>query len=428
MITSTNSLVKNTSYRIVLPFYLYAALAFLTAAVLLLTATGSLNGHYFNPRVLAVTHMMALGWGTMIILGASHQLVPVLIEEGLYSEGLAYASFILAGAGIPLLVYGFYVFDMGWPATTGALLVNAGMLAYLMNLVVSILKSRHENVHAVFVFTAVLWLFLTTLLGLLLVFNFRYSIFPKDSLYYLSLHAHMGIIGWFLLLITGIGARLIPMFLISKHNDPKTLWKVYYLINAGLAFFILSFLFADSTYLFIIPAFLVAAGLFLFARYCYTSYRQRIRKQVDNPVKLSLLSVIMLVIPFVSLLLVILFLVFSSRQYNLILLYGFTIFFGWITAIILGMTFKTLPFIVWNKVYHKKAGLGKTPGPKDLFSDKVFNAMALTYLTGFVLFCAGILCAKWVVLNVAAVLLLVTALLYNWNVLILLTHKPVGNE
>jgi hypothetical protein len=53
--------------------------------------------------------------------------------------------------------------------------------------------------------------------------------------------------------------------------------------------------------------------------------------------------------------------------------YGFIIFFGWITAIILGMTFKTLPFIVWNKVYHQQAGKGKTPNPKDLFSATDFS-------------------------------------------------------
>ena len=424
MITSTNSLVKNTSYKIVIPFYLYAALSFLIAAVLLLSAAGAFTGHYFNPHILAVTHMMALGWGAMIILGASHQLVPVLIEEGLYSERLAYASLILAGTGIPLLAYGFYVFNMGWPAQWGAILVNAGLAAYLVNLTVSILKSRHENVHAVFVFTAVLWLLLTTLFGLLLVFNFTHSIFPKDSLYFLSLHAHMGIIGWFLLMVIGIGSRLIPMFLISKHTDAKTLWKVYYLINAGLGAFIFIFLFFPNGLLYALPSLLVAAGLALFGKYCRAAYRQRIRKQVDDQVKLSLLSVFMLAIPFASLLLIICFLIFNGRQLNLVLLYGFTIFFGWITAIILGMTFKTLPFIVWNKVYHQKAGLGKTPSPKDLFSDKIFRSMSIAYLSGFVLFSAGILCAEVAVLNVAAFLLLAAALLYNWNIFILLAHKP----
>jgi cbb3-type cytochrome oxidase subunit 1 len=70
---------------------------------------GIIQQHYFNPKTLAITHLMALGWGTMIILGASHQLLPVLIEGKLDSYLLALLSFIFAAAGIPLLVTGFYL-------------------------------------------------------------------------------------------------------------------------------------------------------------------------------------------------------------------------------------------------------------------------------------------------------------------------------
>jgi uncharacterized membrane protein len=129
---------------------------------------------------------MALGWGTMIILGASYQLVPVLIEGKLYSTALAYASFVLAAVGIAFLVYGFYTFNMGWPAQWGAILINAAILSYLLNLAVSITKTKEENVHTVFVFTAACWLFFTTLLGLLLVYNFSTNIFSQGSLHYLS--------------------------------------------------------------------------------------------------------------------------------------------------------------------------------------------------------------------------------------------------
>lgn len=101
--------VKPTTHKIVLPFYIYASIAFLASTVLLVFSSSAFSQHYFHPPILAITHAMALGWGTMIILGASHQLVPVLIEAKLFSNGLAYLSFILASLGIPLLVYAFYV-------------------------------------------------------------------------------------------------------------------------------------------------------------------------------------------------------------------------------------------------------------------------------------------------------------------------------
>jgi hypothetical protein len=422
--TST-SLVKNTTHKVVIPFYVYAALSFLAATVLLFFSSDAFTQHYFHPHTLAITHTMALGWGTMIILGASHQLVPVLIEARLFSNFLAHLSFVLAAFGIPLLVYSFFNFQFNWTAQWGAILINAAIIAYLINLAVSISKSKKENVHAIYVFTAATWLLVTTVIGLLLVCNFTQSILPKDSLHYLSLHAHIGMAGWFLLLVIGVGSRLLPMFLISKYDNPKRLWMIYFLINGGLIIFIVIFFFSSSSYLYLLPVAAILSALVLFGKFCLNAYRQRIRKQVDEQMKISLLSVVMMVLPIIFLVVLIGLLLLSFANAKLVLAYGFSVFFGWITAIIFGMTFKTLPFIVWNKVYHGKAGLGKTPNPKDLFSAKIFNSMGIAYLLGFLFFATGIFLSNTIVLQVATILLLITAVLYNWNVMKMLAHKPL---
>ena len=422
--TTNTGLAKNTSYKVVLPFYLYAGLSFLAATILLIFSTPAFLQHYFHPHTLAITHIMALGWGTMIILGASHQLVPVLIEGKLYSNTLAYLSFAFAAIGIPLLVIGFYHFDFGWPAQWGAIFINAAIIFYLINIAVSMAKSKNENVHAVFVFTGTLWLLITTIVGLFLVYNFTHNILSRDSLSYLPLHAHLGIIGWFLMLVIGVGSRLIPLFLISKYDNTKILWWIYSLINFALVSFIVFFLYVKITWLYLLPLVAIAAAIILFGYYCYHAYHQRLRKKVDYQVKISLLSVFMMALPLIFLLIVILLLLFSVDNIHLILTYGFCIFFGWITAIIFGMTFKTLPFIVWNKVYHDKAGLGKTLNPKELFSDKIFLIMGISYLSGFVLFVAGILISNELVIKIASLFLLIAAILYNGNVWKAATHKP----
>lgn len=422
--TTNTGLAKNTSYKVVLPFYLYAGISFLVATFLLIFSTPAFLQHYFHPHTLAITHLMALGWGTMMILGASHQLVPVLIEGKLYSDVLAYLSFAFAAVGIPLLVIGFYQFDFGWPAQTGAIFINAGIIFYLINIGISMVKSKNENVHAVFVFTGTLWLMITIIVGLFLVYNFTYNILSKDSLSYLPLHAHLGIVGWFLLLVMGVGSRLIPLFLISKYNNNKLLWWIYGLINFALISFIIFFLYIKITWLYLLPLTAIAAAIILFGYYCYHAYNERLRRKVDYQVRISLLSVLMMVLPLLFLLIIILCTIFSENNYHLVLTYGFCIFFGWITAIIFGMTFKTLPFIVWNKVYHDKAGLGKTPNPKELFSDKIFLWMGIFYLAGFVLFASGVLISNETILKFASILLLITAILYNGNVWKAITHKP----
>jgi hypothetical protein len=419
-----NSMSTTTSYKVVVPFYVYAALSFLAVTILLFFSSSAFVQHYFHPKTLAITHAMALGWGTMVIMGASHQLVPVLIEGKLYSNALAWFSFILAAAGIPVLVYGFYNFDFGLYTQWAAIFINVAIIFYLINIAISMAKSKTESVHATFVFTATLWLLLTTILGLFLIFNFTHNILSRDSLAYLPLHAHLGIIGWFLLLVIGVGSRLIPLFLISKYNNKKLLWWIYSLINIGLIAFVISFFYIDIKSILLVPVGLVITAIFLFAYFCYKAYRQRLRRKVDEQLKISLLSVLMMVLPFIFLIIIIVLLLFSVENTRLVLTYGFCIFFGWITAIIFGMTFKTLPFVVWNKVYHKKAGLEKTPSPGELFSHSLFKFMASAYLAGFVLFAAGILFANEFVLKIAALLLLLTAILYNGNVFKTIFHKP----
>ena len=422
--SSNNDLVKNTSWKVVVPFYVYAALSFLSATILLFFSSSAFTQHFLHPQTLAITHVMALGWGTMVILGASHQLIPVLIEGKLYSNSLAYLSFITAAVGIPLLIVGFYNFYFGWVTQLGAILINAAILSYLVNIAVSMSKSKNGNVHAVFAFTAALWLFITTLVGLFQIYNFTHNIFSKDSLAYLPLHAHLGIIGWFLLLVIGIGSRLIPMFLISKYDNKKLLWRIYYLINVALIGFIICFLYININWLYLIPLAVSLIAVFMFAWFCFQAYKNRLRRKVDDPLKVSLLSVFMMLLPLVILFIIISVLLFSVDNSSLVLTYGFCIFFGWITAIIFGMTFKTLPFILWNRAYHGRAGLGKTPNPKELFNHNIFKLMALAYLSGFVLFISGILIRNVLLLQTAAVLLFAAAILYNGNVVKMIVHKP----
>ena len=417
-------LQKTTNYRVVLPFYIYGSIGFLVGTLLLLFSTGDMGLHYFNPHVLAITHCMALAWGTMLIFGASHQLLPVMVEGKLSSDGLAYLSFAMVGLGIPLLIYGFYVFNLGLPLKSGAILINLGTVCYLLNVLkTAFANNKLSNVHAWFALTAAFWLFTTTFFGLLLVFNFQGAVLVKSSVYYLAAHAHLGIVGWFLLMVMGFGARLIPMFLISKYTSNKTLWWIYALINGALIGFLFIYLLGLAAQVYYLVWGAGALAVALFVRYCYKAYQHRIRKSVDQQVRTSLISVALMVLPFVFILILL-----SSTNASLIskigLLYGFSIFFGWVTAIILGMTFKTMPFIVWNKVYHNKAHSGRTPTPKELFNEGVYRCMQYAYLFGFFIFITGIFLVSQVILKLGAILLLAAAVLYVYNMLLTVNHKP----
>jgi hypothetical protein len=168
----------------------------------------------------------------------------------------------------------------------------------------------------------------------------------------------------------------------------------------------------------------ILIAVFMFGWFCYHAYKNRLRKKVDDPLKVSLLSVFMMLLPLIILFIIIIILLFSVDNSSLVLTYGFCIFFGWITAIIFGMTFKTLPFILWNRVYHGRAGMGKTPSPKELFNQQIFKVMTVLYLVGFIIFIAGIFLSNILLLKVAACLLFGAAVLYNGNVFKMVSHTP----
>ncbi|CAN5179316.1 hypothetical protein BH09BAC5_BH09BAC5_02990 [soil metagenome] len=414
---------QTTSYKVVVPFFIYAAIIFLLSTVLLFFSGSSFMMHYFNPHELALTHLFALGWGTMIIIGAGHQMIPVLTGGKLYSNNLAILTFVIIGTGIPLLTGGFYFFAFGTAMLSGAILVTTGILFFTLNIFLTISKGK-ENVHAVFLFTSSLWLLLTALLGLSLVINFIFPFLKTDSLIYLPVHAHMGIIGWFLMLVIGVASRLIPLFLISKYTSTKILWTIFFLLNIGLIGFIVDSLFFNSELRFKAYAILIIAGIILFAYYCYKAFRQRIRRSIDPQLKLSMVAVIMMFIPALVMGLILLMTNQPGNDFRLFHLYGFAIFIGWITAMILGMTFKTFPFIIWNKVYAGKSSKGSTPSPKDLFSGKLFQLMFVLYVSGFFLSGIAIYIKKLILIQSGALFLIIAALLYCINIFKIAFQKP----
>lgn len=418
---------RTTNYKIVVPFYAYASISFFIGTVLLFFQIEDLAGHYFNPHTLATVHTMALGWGTMVILGASHQLLPVLIESKLDSDLLGYLTFGFAAVGIPILIYGFYTFQLGWLTQLGGTFVNIAIGLYVINVISSAMYGSRLNVHAWFIIIASLWLFLTTFFGLLLVFNFTQSVLPQNSVHYLSLHAHMGLVGWFLMLVMGVGSRLVPMFLISKYNNEKILWWIFGSVNLSLVIFVGLQLFQLASNLYILPIVLGLIGVLLFGLYCYKSYQVRIRKAVDNQMKTTLLSVAQMILPIIIMLYAIIMMPEGTSS-KVATLYGFCIFFGWLTAIIIGMTFKTLPFIIWNVAYHKKGHKGKTPAPKDLFKEGVYLGMLVSYLLGFVIFALGFIIDQSLWIRIGAGALIVSAALYVANVGIVIFHQPKKYE
>lgn len=413
-------------YRIVVTHYIVAAFCFLILSVMMLFSVKAFTGHYFHPQILAITHMAALGWGTMVILGASYQLIPVVLETDLYSEKMAWISFSFFLPGLVALIYSFWVFVPGIHMQCGAILLLSAVILFTINVYLTAKKKKQQTIQEDFIFSACLCLCFTVALGAALVFNFTVPIFPQDQLHFLKLHAHLGLIGWFLLMLIGVSSKLVPMFLVSSYQKTGLLTASYYLIVIALLLFLVdSYLFGLSFRTYLIFT-LGATGISCYFIFILKCLRSRLRKHIDLPMLNSFLSFILLKIAILTVPFIIYFhLKNDPATIRFSMIYGEFMLMGWITALILGQTFKTLPFIVWVKHYEHLTGKFKTPMPADLFANSLLKAQTAAFIIFCLTFMPGCYFMVIPMIYTGIAALTATALMYLSNVFIVLFHKTI---
>jgi hypothetical protein len=416
---------QSSLYQLVVTHYLLAACSFLAMAVMLWIASEDLNGHYFHPKLLAITHTAALGWATLIIFGACYQLLPVILETTLYSIKLSWLSLGLFFIGLIFLVFSFWIFEPGIIMQIASVFLLVGIVFFVLNMVLTAKQVKNQNIYQEFMVTASIWLLATAILGLLMVFNFRYPFLPKDHLQFLKMHAHMGIGGWFLLLIMGASAKLIPMFLVSTKQPVKYLNVAYYLINISLLLFLIDTYYAGINFKTYFIALIAACGITAWLAYVLECVFSRMRKTVDLPIWHTLLSFILLVVA----LIVLPFIIYHQLKENPLAirnsnLYGTLLLMGWITALILGQTFKTLPYIAWVKHYEHLTGKGNIPLPANLYNNGLLKVQLVVFSLFCLIFYVGLMVKSTLLVKIGLICFLSTALLYVANVLVVVLHKP----
>ncbi len=418
------TLKDNYTYRIIIAHYLAAALFFFVACVLLLFSSEAFIGHYFHPKVLALTHVTTLGWITFMIMGSLYQLIPVITSKKIYSPLLALIAYSCLLIGIVLLATSFWIFDIGLLIEIGATFVFLGITLFLINILHTINGSNETNIEIDFIQVSIFWLWLTAFIGTLLAFNFRYPFLPKEHLYYLKIHAHIGLIGWFLCLIIGVASKLVPMFLLSGKLKTKSLTYCYYLINISLLGFIIDGLFLNGLDRLFIYVILILLGVLLFLNYIANAFKTRARKKLDINLKHIYVSFFSISIPIILWVILKIGIISDKRlELQLSSAIVFSLLFGFITLLILGQTFKNLAFIVWMKKYQGIVGKVKTPLPKDLYSEKITVIQLYVFLIGFILTLVGIIISNRIFITIGSIFLIGAAMLYITNVFKIVLHK-----
>src|SRR5512145_704409 len=201
-----------------LTYLVAAAAAFVLAALAVPWLATELAGHYYHPRLLALTHTVTLGWITVAIMGASYQLIPIVLERPVWSERLARWQLVLFVAGVVGMV-GHFAIGRWAGLVWGAGLVGLGIALHLINVTLTVRGLRRWTFTARLVVLALVGLTLTALFGLALSVDKLWKFLPGALFANLHAHIHLALLGWIGPMVIGVAARVFPMFLLVREPD-----------------------------------------------------------------------------------------------------------------------------------------------------------------------------------------------------------------
>jgi hypothetical protein len=347
--------------------FILTGLAALVAGVAwLVTRPIVLSGYHYSPEVVAVTHLFVLGWISSVVMGAIYQLVPVALETRLHSQRLAQWHFVLHGIGFVGMVAMFYLWNMKQVGHfASALAVGVGLFVY--NLARTLAGIPRWNVVAAGIAASLGWLTVTVLAGLYLAAAKCWNFSPFNPLAQMHAHAHLGGLGFFVMMIIAVSYKLVPMFTLSEVRSARRARWSLVLLNTGLAGLFVGILVSSRWKL--LPALIVAAGLAVYGREITAILRSRKRRSLDWGL-IYFLTAIALLVPVAALGVVLAWpgLPTTLGTAQLESVYGFLALIGVVTFAILGMLYKVVPFLVWYASYSKAIGRHKVPALADLYS------------------------------------------------------------
>jgi hypothetical protein len=412
-------------FALVRNHFVASVAAYFLLTIALVIVAPWMQGHYFQPHLLGLTHLATLGWISMIMMGALYQLVPVVLETKLWSARLAQFTFWLFLPGAIGVIVHLWAYRTGPGWWGSGFLTIAAFALFVANLLATLAQVKKWNITGIHILAALVAILLAAALGFALAYNLWKPYLPGDHLHYLRAHAHLAFLGWVLLVVMGVAYKLIPMFSLAHGYSMAAGKWAFGLVSFATVGLMTAWSFnlfaghaGNSNSLEIFYALLLAGGIAAFLWQMWLVYRHRMRKQADVSMYHTLLSFIFLA--FAAALGVAQFFLPAHwpqpTREGFILLYGWLAFIGFAGFIIVGQTYKILPFLVWFNKYSDKVGQAQVPMLKDMFDERLAKIELVLMLTGFSSAAVALPLANTSLFRIGATVLAGSAAIFVWNV------------
>lgn len=408
-------------------FMALAMTALALVAVLLPWGLPLLFGGVGASRQLAFVHLNTLGVVGALIVGASYQLVPVVLQTPLASVRLGRVSFWGYLAGLTLFLVGLLTTREALLAPGAALLFST-LLLYAALIAWTLRRSPHRDVVAWHIAASLIGLCGGVTLGLLLALNETTGFLGDMTLRLLAGHVTLMLGGWIALLLAGVSYRLAGMFTLSEDRLWSRVAWAELLLSAGGAWGLaLSLATGAGRIVLFVAALLLVAGQALFAIQMVHLYRVRRRRGFDVHIPFVLVAALAGVAAAALLAGEIGAGVGAgSRLWTAVVWLALA---GLAESAIQGFFYKIATFLVWLHRYAPLAGRQRVPRLEALYSQQLAKAGWLCWTAGLTLSVVAILVERESIGRLAGLVIAAGLAAFLINVARIATHwKPIGRK
>lgn len=402
-----NDLTTRDAPDVRLPLrHIVLAAGALAAAAAVLVAWGP--GIFTDPHLLALTHIVTLGWITLTIMGASYQMVPVVLGVRLWSERAAYVAFWHYVPGVVLLVVGFWWF---WPPlfVAGGTLVVGGLLTYTLNMVRTLARVHGRSLYRPYFLAATGYLLAVGVYGLTLAVDFLHPFLGQGPVDHIVFHVLLGVGGWVTLLAMGVAYKLTPMFTLSHGRGDGWGRSVFALVAGGLLALIVVLAITPSRLPVALTALVPTAGILLFLADQTLYLRERRRKRLDLGMRFTAVA-----LGYLALTTALGWGALAGGRVPAPVVLILALF-GWVGCLMTGQAYKIVPFLVWVHRFGARAGLEPVPLLREMYGAAWGEANLWAFAPAGALMAAGVGWALPAATEAGALCLLIGSLLLIGN-------------
>jgi hypothetical protein len=415
-------------------FFLTAPIALAAAGFVVLFGGAEVLTNRWVPLTLAATHLGTLGFVSMVMLGATYQMVAVVVGSTVPWIRLAHVVHALFTLGVAGFCFGIATLNPSVVFVAIAVL-TFGVGFFVLPVGIALFKAPSVDETVFGIRAAVSFFFLAAVAGIWIAHGFSGMGFPGSRVLWSQAHISIALIGWVGGLISAVSWQVLPMFYLAPHPDRRLKWTVQILAVLGalgpatiLVIDYFDWLGESPPPLEPIAAVLAFPGILavwvLHPAVAAWSLSKRRRKRVDGSLRFWQIGLAMA--PLTALLAAAAWWLESPRWD---VLFGWVALFGWVGSIMHGMLTRIVPFLVWLHRFAPLVGEMRVPSVRKLHPDALTRRGLALHASTLLLGAAAILTTNDLLCRLTGLSLVATAVSIAYLLLHVLRQRaPIPQD